>query len=182
MLSATIQELKTTSTQRILTALDTSFDDIQELPPESDTTYQEVHIPEHFQPKARDIIKKLLASNLYTLTGSSSEIFTWVSKVKPFSIRFSNPHPSVVTLDNKPQVFHQVITNINAQGGINYQVQTFDGSLHYIDIQKIPYLALQLNHDKIVGPHLQIIAEEEHSKSKSGKSCELQILTPRRSF
>jgi hypothetical protein len=183
MLSSTIQELKTTSTERILTALNHSDDDIQELPCDDMViAQQEVHIPDHFQSKARDIIKKLLASNLYTLTGSSTEVFTWVSKVKPFSIKFSYPHPSVVTLDSKPQVFHQVITNIDAQGKINYQVQTFDGSLHYIDVVKIPYLALQLNHTNIVGPHLEILAEEEHSKSKSGKSSELQVRPPRLSF
>ncbi len=179
MLSTTIQELKTASTQRILSALsntvaDDKYDEIQELPADDSLTpQQEVQIPNHFNAKARDIIKKLLASNLYSLTGTSTEVFTWVSKVKPFSIKFSYPHPSVVTLDNEPQVFHEVITNIDAQGKINYQVKTFDDSLHYIDIKNIPYLALQLNHTNIVSPHLEVISEEEQSKSgKNSKSSQ----------
>jgi hypothetical protein len=181
MLSATIQELQSNSTKRILTVLlDAKDDDIEELPytDESVSRNEEVHIPKHFQPKAKEIIKKLLASKIYSLANATTEVFTWVSIVEPFSIKFSNPHPSVLTLNQAPQVFNQIFTNINAQGKIDYQIKTFDGTLHYIEPNKIPYLALRSNHLDIVAPHLQAIEEEELSKS-SGKE---RLLKPRKSF
>jgi hypothetical protein len=175
MLSLKAQKLKPTSTQTILKLmLDTN-----DLTTVSDIsiTKEEVQIPAHFQPNAKKIIQELLASNQYTLMQATKECFTWSSKVEPFRIKFRDKHPSVVTLDDKAQVYNEIITNIDAQGNIKYQVQSFDGTLHYIDINKINNGVVQQNHLTIVAPHL--LAIEAEQQSHSSKEA---LRSPRRSI
>src|ERR1700722_9761461 len=56
-------------------------------------------VPKHFSEKAKELIGKLIESNVYSLTDVSADNKTDADKETFFSLRFYTPHPSLHSIE-----------------------------------------------------------------------------------
>jgi hypothetical protein len=127
--------------------------------------YSADSIPKHFSLTAKELIKKLLGEKIYHHVAMTSPKNTWASKVEPFHLSFHSRHPTLSTIDNQSTVYCDIMTNIDASGGVSYQIKDFQNVLHYIEIGKITYANLQSIHRGIIAPHLQALEEDKPAQS-----------------
>jgi hypothetical protein len=118
--------------------------------------FNENEIPHHFSAIAKELIKKLLETGIYTQYVPANDlsalnINSLAQKATPYRLKFYSAHPSVNGAEN--YIYNVIYTNIYYDAVVKYQANSAHGDL-YLDVGKIAYPEIQINHQHFVVPLL----------------------------